>query len=83
MTNGIGFEVVLHAFFTLALDGNKCLRSQSDGFTSKENFPDIWWVGTWVVARNILDGMGKRKIPTVVGNTSLIFSYSKHHLAPF
>jgi hypothetical protein len=35
--------------------------------------PDIQWVGTWVVAGDILDGMGKRKIPTFMRNTELIF----------
>jgi hypothetical protein len=71
-------EAVLHAFLTSALEGNKCLRSQSNGFTSREKSPDI----QWVVARDILEGMGKRKIPTIVGYTGLIFRYSKHNLAP-
>jgi hypothetical protein len=75
-------EAELHAFLTSALDGKKCLRSRFDGFTSREKSPDIQWVGTWVLARDILDGMGKIKFPTVVGNTGLTFRCSKHHLAP-
>jgi hypothetical protein len=70
---GIEADAVFHAFLTLALDGNKCLRSQSDGFTSSEKSPDIQWIGTWVLATDILDRMGKRKIPTVVVNTGLLF----------
>jgi hypothetical protein len=66
-------EAVLHPFLTSALDGNKCLHSQSDGFPSTEKSPDAQWVGSWVLPRDILDGMENRKILTVVGNAGLIF----------
>jgi hypothetical protein len=53
----------LHAFLTLALDGDEWSASRPSSFTHRERAPDTHWIEGWVGSRVVLDAVVKRKIP--------------------
>jgi hypothetical protein len=59
-----GVEVHLHAFLTLALDGDQLLASRFGRFTPKERAPGTHWIGGWVGPWAVLDAVVKRQIPS-------------------
>jgi hypothetical protein len=58
-----GVEVLLHAFFTSALDGGEWSASHPGRFAPRERANCTHWLGGWVGYRAGLDAAVKRKIP--------------------
>jgi hypothetical protein len=60
---------------TSALEGGQWSASRPGRFTPRERAPDTPWIGGWVCLRVVLDAVVKRKIPSLAGNRTPIFSY--------
>jgi hypothetical protein len=62
-----GMEVYLHAFLTLALDGDEWSDSRPGRFKPGEITSGARWVGGWVGLRIGLDAVVKRKTCLLLG----------------
>jgi hypothetical protein len=54
-------EIQLHAFLTLALDGDEWLASQPGRLNPRERAPGAHWIGGWLDPRVGLDAIANRK----------------------
>jgi hypothetical protein len=58
-----GLEVELHVFLTSALVGCEWSSSCTGRFSPSKRPSGIHWIGTWMILRNGLNSVAKRKNP--------------------
>jgi hypothetical protein len=57
-----GAEVYLHALLASAVDGGEWSASNLGCFTPGEETPGTHWIEGWLIPRNSLDAVAKRKL---------------------